>query len=339
MFSLIKILRLAGIAGPGVLAAELSAYNVDPNSVSVSGFSAGGFMAAQLGVAYSDTFKIGFGVLAGGPYDCARNQHYTNCMYNLTPSITQPVANMKSWSGNQIDPIANLPNRKIYMQVGSADTTVGPKPLNQLKAQLANFVGQSKVSFVTTNGAAHVFPTDFSATGNNNCGRAASPYISNCGYDGAGDVLKWMYGALNPRTNRALSGTLVSFAQTGTKGASGMDTTGYLYVPQVCQDGSTVCKLHVALHGCQQSYGHIGSKFIDNTGYNKWADANKIIILYPQAKVDHTVHSIWGGTMLSNSNACFDWMGWYGSNADQRGGAQVAAMVNQVNKITSGYTG
>ncbi|RKK64608.1 hypothetical protein BFJ69_g16690 [Fusarium oxysporum] len=299
MFSLIKILRLAGIAGPGVLAAELSAYNVDPNSVSVSGFSAGGFMAAQLGVAYSDTFKIGFGVLAGGPYDCARNQHYTNCMYNLTPSITQPVANMKSWSGNQIDPIANLPNRKIYMQVGSADTTVGPKPLNQLKAQLANFVGQSKVSFVTTNGAAHVFPTDFSATGNNNCGRAASPYISNCGYDGAGAVLKWMYGALNPRTNRALSGTLVFRADRHEGGLR----NGHYWV--------SVCA----------------------------PDANKIIILYPQAKVDHTVHSIWGGTMLSNSNACFDWMGWYGSNADQRGGAQVAAMVNQVNKITSGYTG
>ena len=31
-------------------------------------------MAAQLGIAYSDVFKVGFGVFAGGPFDCARNQ-------------------------------------------------------------------------------------------------------------------------------------------------------------------------------------------------------------------------------------------------------------------------
>lgn len=55
-------------------AAILNAYNADPNSVSVSGLSAGGFMSAQFGVAYSDTFKVGFGVFAGGPFDCARNQ-------------------------------------------------------------------------------------------------------------------------------------------------------------------------------------------------------------------------------------------------------------------------
>ena len=52
----------------------LGAYNVDADSVSVSGMSAGGFMAAQLGIAYSDVFKVGFGVFAGGPFDCARNQ-------------------------------------------------------------------------------------------------------------------------------------------------------------------------------------------------------------------------------------------------------------------------
>lgn len=56
---------------------SLGAYNVDPSSVSVSGFSSGGFMTVQLGVAYSDIFKVGFGVFAGGPYDCARNQNVT----------------------------------------------------------------------------------------------------------------------------------------------------------------------------------------------------------------------------------------------------------------------
>ena len=70
-----SVLALAtkGIHG-AALASTLGAYNVDQDSVSVSGLSAGGFMAVQLGVAYSDVFKTGFGVFAGGPFDCARNQ-------------------------------------------------------------------------------------------------------------------------------------------------------------------------------------------------------------------------------------------------------------------------
>lgn len=65
---------VVALAASGAYAAALNAYNADPSTVSVSGLSAGGFMAAQLGVAYSDTFKVGFGVFAGGPFDCARSQ-------------------------------------------------------------------------------------------------------------------------------------------------------------------------------------------------------------------------------------------------------------------------
>lgn len=74
MFGIVTGLGLAVLAARGAEAATLSAYNVDPNSVSVSGLSSGGFFAAQLGVAYSNTFKTGFGVFAGGPFDCARGQ-------------------------------------------------------------------------------------------------------------------------------------------------------------------------------------------------------------------------------------------------------------------------
>jgi poly(3-hydroxybutyrate) depolymerase len=274
MFGTATALGLAGFAAT-ITAATLGAYNIDPNSVSVSGLSSGGFVAAQLGIAYSSTFKTGFGVFAGGPFDCARAQSYSMCMNNQVPSITAPTANMQSWSGNQIDSVGNLQTRKIYMQVGSADTTVGPNPMNQLKQQLANFDSASNVTFVTTNGAAHTFPTDFAGSGDNACGSATSPYISNCGYDGAGAVLHWMYGNLNARNTGQLSGSVVSFSQSGSYGAAGMDTTGYLYVPAACQGGSTVCKLHVALHGCLQSYSQIGSKFIVNTGYTQWAGKNR----------------------------------------------------------------
>jgi hypothetical protein len=152
-----------------------------------------------------------------------------------------------------------------------------------------------------------------------------------------------MYGALNARNMGPLTGDVIPYSQTSSYGANGMATTGYLYVPAACKDRSTVCKLHVALHGCLQSHGQIGSKFINNTGYDKWAgmghllyvhssvspannfirnltDTNDIIILYPQATTDNSLHTVWNGALLSNSNACWDWLGWYGSNADQKGG-------------------
>lgn len=74
MASLATYIAQATLLATGAAGAALNAYNVDPSSVSVSGISSGGFFSAQLGVAYSDVFPVGFGVFAGGPYDCARNQ-------------------------------------------------------------------------------------------------------------------------------------------------------------------------------------------------------------------------------------------------------------------------
>jgi hypothetical protein len=192
-------------------------------------------------------------------------------MNNNNPSITTPIANMRAWSGSQIDSTDNLKSRRVYLQVGASDTTVGPNPMKALNSQLSNFVTAANVKYDTRTGQAHTFPTDFDSAGNNACGSTASPYISNCAFDGAGTVLTQMYGTLAARNAGTLSGSVVSFDQTGVYGADGMGTTGYLYVPRACASGTTSCKVHVALHGCLQSYGQIASKFIDNTGYNKWA--------------------------------------------------------------------
>lgn len=183
---------------------------------------------------------------------------------------------MKAWSGDEIDDVSNLAQRKIYMWVGSADITVGPNVMNQLQAQLANFDVSANVSYIETSGAVHTFPTDFDGSGDNSCSDSTSPYISNCDYDGAGAALEWLYGTLNAKNMGALSGTVISFDQTGENGATGMDTTGYLYVPASCSSGSTVCTLHVALHGCLQSYSNIGTDFIDNAGYNMWAGESSL---------------------------------------------------------------
>lgn len=192
-------------------------------------------------------------------------------MSNEIPSIDIPIANMKAWSGNEIADATNLMYRRVYMQTGSADGVIGSNVMGQLKDQLQKFTDPDNVIFVTTSGAAHTFPVDFDGQDDNPCDKSESPYISNCGYDGAGAVLDWLYGALNPRNTGSLSGRVISFSQTGTYGAPGMDDTAYLYLPASCQSSSTVCKLHTVLHGCTQGYDMIGDKFVNNTGYKQWA--------------------------------------------------------------------
>lgn len=196
----------------------------------------------------------------------------SNCIANAVPSIDSPISHMKYWSGKEIDSLDNLQHRRVYLEVGTADPTVGLSPMQKLKEQLAHFSNAASVSFVTTPGAGHTFPTDFDAPGNAPCKVGSqSPFISNCGYDGAGEVLKWMYGRLNARNDGKLDGELLTFNQTGSFGAPGMAATGYVFVPKTCRDKSASCRLHVVLHGCRQDPSRLGTTFINNTGYLKWA--------------------------------------------------------------------
>lgn len=335
-------LALAGLAAATAWAASpLPQLNVDTTRISVSGLSAGGFMANQLGVAHSATFA-GVGVFAAGPYACAASSNYTSCMYNATISASQQSAmqaNLNNWSGVSIDPKANLAGQQIYLFVGNSDYTVGPNPMNALHTQyLNNGVPAANIEYVKRNGTAHVFPTDFDATGNNSCSSSASPYISNCGYDGAKAVLTKIYGPLNPRNNTPAAANYIEFNQGAFTSNPGMAATGWVYVPSNCASGAQ-CRLHVALHGCQQSYGQIGDKFVRNTGYTRWADTNSIIVLFPQARVDNTSRSTAASGSLPNPNACWDWVGWYGSNFAQKAGTQVAALKAMVDHLAGGSPG
>ena len=316
----------------------LPAYNVDTSQITVSGLSAGGFMANQLGYAYSSTFK-GVGVFAGGPYMCAGHSNYTACMYNASISasmLNTMQADINNWSGSSIDNKSNVANQKIYMFVGSSDYTVGPNPMNAARTQYTNNgVPAANLEFVQRASTAHVFPTDFAGSGNNSCSSSASPYISNCGYDGAKAALTKFYGALNPRNDAPAASNYIEFNQADFTSNPGMAATGWLYVPASCASG-TQCKLHVALHGCQQNYATIGDKFVKNTGYTRWADTNNIIVLFPQAKVDSTSRATAASGSLPNPNGCWDWVGWYGNNFAQKAGTQQAALKAMVDRLASG---
>jgi hypothetical protein len=152
-------------------------------------------------------------------------------------------------------------------------------------------------------------------------------------------VLSQFYGTLNARNDAPAAANYIEFDQTPfTAGNPGMAATGWLYVPANCASGA-VCRLHVALHGCQQNVATIGDKFLKNTGYTRWADTNSIVVLFPQTKVDNTARSTAASGSLANPNGCWDWVGWYGGNFAQRTGTQTQAIKAMVDQVASGSGG
>jgi poly(3-hydroxybutyrate) depolymerase len=320
---------------------SLQSYNVNIADTSVSGLSSGGFFAGQMGVAFSSIIK-GVGIVAGGTYDCAGEMAYFSCMYQSSPSVTTAISNTNSWSGNFIDAASNMANQKIYMFSGKADTTVATTVMDQVYKYYVtsgNFVPSGNVNYKKDINAAHTFPTDFDSTGNNACTTAGSPYISNCGFDGAGAILQHAYGPLNARNSGTLGGSFIQFSQSefiSTPASFGMDTTGWMYVPAACASGAQ-CKLHVAFHGCQQNFTAIGDKYIKNTGYNKWADTNNIIVLYPQTVNDSVNHNPSPSMAGANNNGCWDWVGYYGTDFDRKSGKQMAAIKKMIDRVSGGF--
>jgi len=334
------VLACAGLGAQAATA--LPALNIDKTKISVSGLSSGAFMANQLGYAYSATF-MGVAVFAGGPYMCAGHANYTACMYNASIGANQlstMQADLNNWSGGADDALSNVARQKVFMWVGGADYTVGPNPMAAVRTQYTNNgVTAANLSFNQLASAGHTFPADFAGAGDNACGTTASPYVSNCGYDGAGAMFRQFYGTLAARNDAPAAANYLQFDQAAySAGNPGMAATGWIYVPASCAGGAS-CKLHVALHGCLQNYAQIGNAFLQNTGYTRWADSNGIVVLFPQTQVDNTSRSTAASGSLANPNGCWDWIGWYGGNFAQKAGTQMAAIKAMVDHVASGSGG
>ena len=59
------------------------------------------------------------------------------------------------------------------------------------------------------------------------------------------------------------------------------------------------CRLHIALHGCEQSREKVGDAFIEKTGFARYADTNRLVVLFPQIVVS-----------VVNPDGCWDWWGY-----------------------------
>ena len=72
----------------------------------------------------------------------------------------------------------------------------------------------------------------------------------------------------------------------------------------------------------------MGDDFYADTGYNRWADSNVLLVLYPQ--VDKTA-------VPPNPKGCWDWVGYTGADYAVKSGVQMRAIKAMVDMLLGGH--
>lgn len=334
-----RVRRLAAAAAvllPALCAASgpLPALNADPARTSVSGLSSGAFMAVQYAVAYSAS-TIGAGVVAGGPYNCANlNPGGVLACMSGAPAGTLSWTSAQAFSAlGQIDPASGISRLRIYLYSGTKDTVVSPAVVAAARDFFVSAgVPAQSLAYVDSIPSGHAF---VAPSFGNACGSSDPPFIDQCpsqgqAYDQPKAILEQIYGPLAPPAPN-LSARVRAFDQGEfTSWGSSMDSVGYVYVPAACASGARRCAVHVVFHGCQQGARAVGDDVYDDAGYNRWADTNGLVVLYPQAVASRF--------FPVNPLGCWDWWGYTGAAFMTRAGVQLSAVHAMVARLTAEQT-
>lgn len=301
--------------------------------VTVSGISSGGYMAVQFQVAHSALVR-GAGVLAAGPYDCAQGsvlRALSNCMEAASvrelPTPAQTLARIDAYArAGRVDGAENLADDRVWVLWGERDRTVAQPVVEALVDFYRSVLPGDAVRTVNVADAGHAM-ISIAEPAANSCASSQPPYINRCGdFDAAGELLAHLLGPLAARANTP-AGELIAFDQTefiaGNPADASMANEGYAYLPAACRAGG--CRVHLALHGCQQSATQIGERFVRGAGYNEWADNNRLIVLYPQTR-PRSGFALWSWRWVYNPKGCWDWWGYSGAGYATREGGQMRAL-------------
>lgn len=301
---------------------ELPALDLNVQQITVSGLSSGGFMATQMHVAWAD-WVSGTGVLAAGPWYCARNSLQTalqECLNQTTVDINTAAieAQRSQWQeSGKVAALSDMATDRVWVLHGANDQRLSRHVASALAQQYQQWLSQENLKLVLDKPFAHHFPTTDSGTG---CSESAPPFLGNCGFDAAGELLTHIAGPLNPPSQKP-SGTLWPVDQHARAGDAGgsLAAQGYLYVPESCASGAA-CQVHVSFHGCNQfaTAPGVDNQYATRAGFNRWADSNHMVVLYPQIKA----------SALSpfNPQGCWDWWGYTGPDYATREGLQLKAI-------------
>jgi poly(3-hydroxybutyrate) depolymerase len=342
------LLLLFAFLLPGARAQDaLPGVGAVPEGTTVSGISSGAFMAVQFHVAFSGEVA-GVGAVAGGPYLCAEGSVSValgRCM-RAHPMFGAPDARyllrraQTLASFGHIDPLENLARARAYVFGGGEDETVRRPVVKSLVAfYRAAGVPDASVEARLDVPAGHGFVVDGPAEGpGETCGTTAPPFLNDCGYDQAGAILRHLLppgdAAGGAARVTAPAGRLLRFGQTEflpQPRRHGMDEVGFAYLPPGCEGnggGGAPCRVHVAFHGCEQGRERLDDLFVTGSGYLNWADAYRLVVLFPQA----------AAVPFSNPQGCWDFFAHDDPDYATRDGRQVAAVKRMLDRLRSPAT-
>lgn len=336
------LLSVVVLGGLGVLAAppqaakaaeDLPKLGVTLPATSVSGLSSGAYMAGQIELAHSKDI-VGAGIVAGGPFACAETAsselfpYWPIVMWQNASQATNACMKV-SWGvpdaeklakrakelaeDGKIDELSGLADDKVYLFSGNEDQIVERQVVEAAK-RFYNAVGvpEGSVTLVEKEGG-HAFMTETEGTA---CGLSQEPYISDCDYDQAKAILEWIYGSPLAAPSSTPTGKFIVFDQSafGQGVANGLAAEGVVYVPADCE-ANPGCRLHIALHGCEQARESVGDAFIKGSGFARYADTNRLVILFPQV----------AGSVV-NPHGCWDWWGYSDIDYLGKDAPQIAAI-------------
>ena len=314
--SVVALLAELAAASAPAWCEELPRLGIALGQTSVSGLSSGAYMAGQIELAHSKDV-VGAGIVAGGPFACAEtastelfpywplvlwqnaSQAANECMQVDwgVPDADALAKRAKELAlAGKIDPLDGLSDDKVYLFSGNEDQTVRRDVVETAKRfYKAAGVPDASVTLVEREGG-NAFLTEADGTA---CGLSKEPYVSDCDYDQAKAILEWIYGSIaSPAPSP--TGQFVTFDQSAFDKTppDGLAHEGVVYVPSDCASKSG-CRLHIALHGCDQARETVGDVFIKESGFARYADTNRLVILFPQV----------AGSII-NPHGCWDWWGY-----------------------------
>ncbi len=324
---------------------RLPAVGADLGQTTVSGISSGAYMAGQFQLAHAD-IVTGAAIIAGGPYGCAESALAGivpgpgTVFFNASRAVSGCMLNSLSlWGIPDVDMLADRARRfaaegrigsieavasdRVYLFTGRNDDTVKP-PIVRAAAQFYAKLGvpDARVKLVDTLAAGHAFVTLDKGL---SCAASASPFVEDCDYDQAGSLLAFLLGtgetAERPARPTGLFATFDQSRYTQDLDNHGLADTGMVYIPKSCTS-EPGCRVHIAFHGCAQNMSAVQETFVRDTGYARWADVYRLVVLYPQTSVS-----------ALNPQGCWDWWGYTGRQYLTREAPQIVAVKRMIDDM------
>ena len=178
-------------------------------------------------------------------------------------------------------------------------------------------MADDKIKFDTRKDAGHAFLTTHTGTA---CGVSAAPYVNDCDFDQAGAILNWLYRTSPhlPKNQPVNSFALTIPIHRWRRGIE--QRRRRLRSSVMFHEGK--CRLHIVFHGCEQNIDSVGMTFVESSGFARWADTNRFVILFPQVSAS-----------VLNPKGCWDWWGYTGNNYLTKDAPQIVAIWRMVERL------